>query len=63
MIAGEYGTYWRIQLPSRVKDETRVKESARIRSVFNSITAYQRNIIKIHKFDSIDFIPLIYPKS
>ncbi len=42
---------WRIQLPSRVKDETRVIRSDMMRSVFNSITAYQRNIIKIDKFD------------
>ena len=46
---------WRIQLPSRVKDETRVIRSGMMRSVFNSITAYQRNIIKIDKFDSIGF--------
>ena len=42
---------WRIQLPSRVKDEMRVIRSGMMRSVFNSITAYQRNIIKIDKFD------------
>lgn len=42
---------WRIQLPSRVKDEMRVMRSGMMRSVFNSITAYQRNIIKIDKFD------------
>ena len=46
---------WRIQLPSRVKDEMRVMRSGMMRSVFNSITAYQRNIIKIDKFDSIGF--------
>lgn len=63
MIAGEYGTYWRIQLPSRVKDETKVKESARIRSVFNSITAYQRNIIKYINLTQSTLSPLIYPKS
>ncbi len=38
-------------MPSRVNDEAMVIESAMIRSVFNSITAYQRNIIKIHQFD------------
>jgi hypothetical protein len=42
---------WRIQLPSRVKDEMKVIRSGMMRSVFNSITAYQRNIIKIDKFD------------